>query len=190
MATVMAKGANFLFAKKYLEAKYGRETWERIMRSLSGDAKAVWGQSLLATGVYPFSAFKEMMSALTAELKTAKEQEVAAVYEHIADQSLSSVYKIFFRLAHPSYVIRNYPKLWSMFFNAGTVEVPVAEKGHAVVKFLLPDIFNDWLPPACLGYSKKAVEMAGGSDLTMKRTFSGKKSDGLWETIYELQWKE
>ncbi len=77
-----------------------------------------------------------------------------------------------------------------MFFNAGTVEVPVAEKGHAVVRFLLPEIFNDWLQPACLGYSKKAVTMAGGRGLTMKRLTFEKKAEDLWETVYELLWNE
>jgi hypothetical protein len=77
-----------------------------------------------------------------------------------------------------------------MFFNSGTVDVQVAESGHAVLKFLLPEIFNDWLPPACLGYSKKAVEMAGGRNLVMKRISAGKASDDLWETVYDLSWKE
>jgi hypothetical protein len=190
MTTVMAKGVNFVCAKKYIEDKYGTETWGRIMQSLSNDAKTVWGGVLLVSTAYPFTAFKEMMSALIGELKSAKESELAEIYEYIADQSLHKIYKIFFQLANPSFVIKNYPKLWSMFFNAGTVEVMLAEKGHAVLKFLLPEIFNGWLPPACLGYSKKAVEMAGGRNLVMKKSSVGKVSDDLWETVFDLRWTE
>lgn len=190
MKTVLAKGVNFLFARKYIENKYSAEIWGRIMQALSNDAKTVWAGVLLAGSEYPFAAFKEMISALNKELKTAKDPEIAAIYEYIADQSLNKMYKIFFRLANPSFVIKNYPKLWNMFFNTGTVEVQVAESGHAVLKFLLPEIFNDWLPPACLGYSKKAVEMAGGRNLLMKKVSAGKTSDDLWETVYDLSWKE
>ncbi len=190
MKTVMAKGVNFLFARKYIENKYSGETWGRIMHSLSDDSKTVWTGVLLAGSEYPFAAFKEMISSLNRELKTAKDPEIAAIYEYIADQSLSKTYKIFFKLANPSFVIKNYPKLWNMFFNAGTVEVQVAESGHAVLKFLLPEIFNDWLPPACLGYSKKAVEMAGGRNLILKKNSGGKTSDDLWETVYDLRWTE
>ena len=32
----------------------------------------------------------------------------------------------------------------------------------------LSEIFLDWRPPACMGYSKKAVEMSGGRDLSMR----------------------
>ena len=190
MTEVLAKGVSFLFARTYIVAKYGHETWEKVVASMTPESREIWGQSLLATQEYPFEAFKDMMSALSRVLKTAKDAELAAVYEYIADQSLNKMYKIFFRMAHPSYVIKNYPSLWKMFFNAGVVEVPVAEKGHAVVRFLLPEIFNDWLSPACLGYSKKAVEMAGGRGLTMGRGSREKKGEELWETVYELRWSE
>jgi hypothetical protein len=190
LTAVLAKGVSFLYARTYIEEKYGRDTWERVMQSMPPGSREVWSSYLLVTQEYPFAAFKDMMSALNGALKAAKEEELAAIYEYIADQSLNKMYKIFFRLAHPSFVIRNYPKLWRMFFSAGTVEVPVAEKGHAIVRFLLPEIFNDWLTPACLGYSKKAVEMAGGSGLTADRVSRGKKDEDLWETVYELRWKE
>lgn len=187
---VKAKGVNFICAKNYIEKKYGNKTWVQIMDCLSNEGKAVWNNCLLSGSEYPFSAFKEMMSAFPTVLKTTKDGEIAAVYEYIADQSLNTIYKIFFRLSQPSFVLKSYPILWSRFFNAGTVDVPVAEKGQASVRFLLPDVFDDWLQPACLGYSMKAVAMAGGSGLTMKRTAYEKKPDGLFESVYELRWKE
>jgi hypothetical protein len=190
MKIVMAKGVNFLFARKYIENKYSTVNWDRIMQYLSNESKTVWSGVLPAGSEYPFAAFKEMMSSVNTDLKTAKDPEIAEIYEYIADQSLNKTYKILFKLANPSCLIKNYPKLCNMFFNTGTVEVQVAESGHAVLRFLLPEIFNDWLPPACLGYSKKAVEMAGGRNLVMKKNSSGKTSDDLWETIYDLRWME
>jgi hypothetical protein len=190
MSEVMAKGVNFVCSKKYINSKYGAETWDRIIQFMPDEAKAVWRGSLLAGNSYPFTAFKDMMSALTRELKFTKEQEIAAIYEYIADQSLTTMHKIFFRILNPSLVIKNYPKLWKMFFNTGTVTVPLAEKGHAVLIFLLPEIFNDWLPPACHGYSKKAVEMAGGKSIVLKKNSANKMSTDLWETVYELWWTE
>ena len=38
---VKAKGVNFICAKKYIEKKYGEETWGKIMDCLSNDGKAV-----------------------------------------------------------------------------------------------------------------------------------------------------
>ena len=143
---VAAKGVNFLYSKRFIESKYGEAVWAQIMKSLSKESQEIWEAGLLVYKEYPFAAFKEMISALTRELKLAKDSELASIYEYIADQSLNKIYKIFFTFANPSFVIKNYPRLWDKFFNSGKVEVPLSEKGHAVVKFTLPEIFLDWLP--------------------------------------------
>lgn len=190
MENVLAKGVNFLYSKRFIESQYGGDVWTGVIKSLSKESQEIWDTGILVHREYPFAAFKEMITVLTREVKSAKDPEIARIYEHIADQSLNKIYKIFFALSKPSFVIKNYPKLWDKFFNAGKVEVPVSREGHAVVKFTLPEIFLDWLPPACLGYSKKAVEMAGGKDLTMREQGRTKVSEGTWEFTYELRWKE
>jgi hypothetical protein len=35
MADVPAKGANFLYAKRFIEASYGTEKWEKVMHAMS-----------------------------------------------------------------------------------------------------------------------------------------------------------
>jgi hypothetical protein len=189
MGDVLAKGVNFLYSKRFIVSEYGAEKWDRVFNALPKDSQEVWGSGILASNSYPFAAFKEMMNVLTKELGAPRRDQLARIYEYIADQSLNKIYKIFFKLANPSYVIKNYPKLWANFFNTGTVEVQ-AEKGHAVLKFILPEIFLDWLPPACLGYSKKAVEMSGGTGLSMKEKSTRRLGEDLWEIVFELDWSE
>lgn len=190
MKQIMAKGVNFLYSKRFIEAKYGTETWQQTIKSLPKEAQEIWGSVILVNQEYPFSAYKEMIAALTEKLKSLKDAEIASIYEYVADQSLEKIYKIFFHFTNPSFVIKNYPKLWDKFFNTGKVEVPLAEKGHAILKFELPSVFLDWLSPACLGYSKKAVEMAGGRNLSMSRKNIVQLSGDSWEITYELRWDE
>ncbi len=189
MEEVMAKGVKFLYSKRFIESEYGTATWEKVMELMPEEAREVWAGGILVNRNYPFAAFKEMTKALTKELGSAKEGQLSRIYEYVAGQSLSQVYKIFFSLTNPSFVIKNYPKLWSNFFSAGKVEVPAVEKGHAVLKFTVPEIFLDWLPPACLGYSRKAVEMAGGKDLSVKELDRKRLTQDAWEIIFELNWR-
>jgi hypothetical protein len=187
---VLARGVNFLYTKQFIVKKYGDERWEGILRSLSDDSHKIWGGTLLPILEYPFSSFKELTSILSSQLNLDHESELASIYEYIADHSLNNLYKIFFSFTSPSFVIKNYPKLWRRFFNAGKVEVHESEKSHAVLKFTLPEIFIDWLGPACLGYSRKAVEMARGRNLTMELKGAYKISEDLWEIVYGLHWFE
>jgi len=190
MQEVLARGVNFVYTIQYIVNKYGVETWKLLLQSLSEDARKVWGDILVPILDYPFRLFKELISSLPIALNIGQDSELASIYEYIADQSLNKLYKIFFSFTNPSFVIKNFPKLWSRFFNTGKVEVPVSESGHAILKFTLPEIFHDWLEPACFGYSKKAVEMSGGRNLTMDMKGSDKGPNDHWEIVYELHWDE
>ena len=166
------------------------ETWHMLLQALSEDARTLWGGILVPIREYPFIVFKEMISTMTSALKIEQDSELASIYEYIADHSLNKLYQIFFSYTNPSFVIKNYPRLWRRFFNTGEVEVLVSEKNHAILKFTLPEIFLDWLEPACFGYSKKAVEMGEGKNLTIRKKSSNKAPGDHWEIVYELNWTE
>jgi len=57
------------------------------------------------------------------------------------------------------------------------------------VTFTLPEIFLDWLPPACLGYSRKAVEMAGGKHFAMRPLGKEEQYNKDWKISYKLSWQ-
>ena len=190
MEEVMARGPNFVYTKDFINEEYGEEVWTQLLDSLPEQAAKVWRLPHLITEEYSFSAFKEIIKALANLEGSLADQQTTNLYAYIADRSLHTVYKVFFRFTNPAFVIKNYPKLWSRFFTIGTVEVPTAQRGHALLSFTLPEIFLDWLPPACYGFSKKAVEMAGGSNLSMKEETKSRLDDGLWNICYELSWDE
>ncbi|MBN1782594.1 hypothetical protein JW948_15770 [bacterium] len=187
---VYAKGPNFVFGREYIKNTCGETVWQNVLDHMPESAREVWKQKLITVGSYPFIAFKQMLHSLATVLEDVSQQQTAQMYEYIADRSLNSLYKIFFSFTKPSFVISNYPKLWQRFFTCGEVNVPVATKEFAMVEFLLPEIFLDWLPPACYGYSKKAVEMAGGTQMEMHLNDKIHEQDNSWHFIYELQWKE
>lgn len=185
-----ARGPNFIYAREWIQNQHGADGWKRILAALPPKAAEVWGGPLLASATYPFPAFKAVLPVLSAQTGVQTDRQLAGMYAHIADRSLNQIYKVFFRATNPAFVIRNYPKLWARFFTEGTVEVPVAERGHAVLRFVLPEIFLDWLPAACLGFSEKAVQMAGGSGLKLGQTEMVLRPDGLWQIEYDLRWSE
>jgi hypothetical protein len=190
MPEIMARGPNFVYAKEFIQQHYGEAVWQSLLQALPLAASEVWSSRHLITEAYPFSAFKAMVTALSNVSETGSETQMSELYAYIADRSLNSVYKVFFRFSQPASVIKNYPKLWNRFFSVGTVNVVHSEKEQAVLEFSLPEIFLDWLPGACYGFSKKAVEMAGGRELQIDEKSRFKASGNAWKITFELQWKE
>ena len=135
MEQVLARGVNFLYTKQFIVNKYGNEKWEGMLQSLSDDSRKIWGGSLLPIIEYPFSLFKELTSIASSELKLNHESELASIYEYIADQSLNKLYEMFFSFANPSFVIKNYPKLWSRFFNTKSRSSSVRKRSCKVQSY-------------------------------------------------------
>lgn len=190
MKEVLARGPNFVYARDFIQAEHGADTWRRVLEDLPSSSVEVWHGHLLVTGIYPFQAFKDLLRALETAVGAIREEETARMYEFIADRSLTTVHKFFFRFADPSFVIKRYPMLWERFFLTGKVNVATAEKGRAVLEFQLPNIFLDWLGPACAGYSKRAVELAGGRDFELQEISHQDLEGDSHQTDFELRWTE
>ncbi len=190
MEDAIAKGPNFVFARQYVLEKYGKKVWQDILFGLDDSAFEIWNGKLHLRRNYPFSAFKQFANQLFDIVKVESENNYGTLYEYIAEQSLNTLYKMFFKYTQPAFVIRNYPRLWRQFFKTGTVNVPISHKGYAMLSFNLPEIFISWLPSACYGYSKKAIELGGGRDLILKENSKSKTEKGWWNIFYELKWVE
>ena len=190
MSEVMARGPNFVYAEEFIRSTHGAVVWEQVVADMPRESAAIWRGTLLVTGSYPFSAFKAMLATLAKVVGEVPEEETTQMYEFIADRSLSTIHKFFFRFADPTFVIKRYPILWQRFFKSGEVRVSEVGRGRARLEFDLPEIFLDWLPPACFGYSKKAIEMAGGTNLQLQQLECKELPAGIWRATYHLSWNE
>jgi hypothetical protein len=185
-----ARGANFVLALAYVREVHGEAVLARALDRLSPADRRVWDGPPLLIGTYDFGAFKAFTVAVARETGTGGDRALAEMYAFIADRSLSSLYKVFFRLANPAFVLGNFPRLWSRFFTAGVVQVPHAAKEAAELRFTLPPVFLDWLGPACLGYSTKAIQLAGGRDARVQELRRHALANGDWEVDYKVTWRE
>lgn len=185
-----SRGPNYVYAKEYVIKTYGESTWNSVLANMSPDLAAKWKGALLPSHSYSFGDFRSFTKILTKQVGSFAQKENGKMYEYIADRSLNGIYKMFFRLSSPSFAIKNYPKLWSHFFNAGKVSVLSVESKRAVIEFTVPEIFVDWLDDACYGYSKKAIELGGGKDLKLYRVKKVDSGVGQWALTYELTWVE
>jgi hypothetical protein len=190
LQAINARGVNFIYAREFLKTTYGEAGWPKLLAQLSDPARVVWESMIMPISSHPFAYFKEMIDVTCGHFHAGRNEHIWQMYEFIADRSLNQLYKVFFRLSKPSFVIGNYPRLWEKFFTAGEVSVPSAGRGSAELNFVLPGIFLDWLPPACRGFSNKAITMAGGKNLAQQEVSQTKVAEDSYAIIFVLSWDE
>lgn len=184
----VARGTNFVLAREYVIATHGEATWTRVLAGLTPEHRRTW-EAPVTVGTYDFEAFKAAAAALARETGQGDET-LARMYAYIADRSLNGLYKVFFRLANPAFVLGNFPRLWTRFFTAGSVQVPLAAAERAELCFAVPETFLGWLGPACLGYSTRAIELAGGRQVRVRERERRRRRDGEWEVVFDVTWRE
>ncbi|HSG05545.1 MAG TPA: hypothetical protein VLB09_04005, partial [Nitrospiria bacterium] len=148
---VKAKGLNFVYFRDYVTENQGAAFWSDFLQNLPEEDQHIWKGAILSAW-YPFKYFKTGFFEYARLMGTGNRSKLPKVYEYIAEKSLNTIYKVFFKVAaSPTFVLKNYPKLWSLFFNTGSVEILETGDKHCTFRFTLPEIFLDWLGPACTG---------------------------------------
>ncbi|TAK01247.1 MAG: hypothetical protein EPO39_14445 [Candidatus Manganitrophaceae bacterium] len=184
---VMAKGTNFVYFQEYVIQKHGKAFWDQFMAKADVQEKKTWEAAYIG-GWYPFVDFKGAFFRY-AKMQGGGNEALSEAYEFIADRSLNTLYRLFFKaMSSPQFVLKNYPRLWSMFFNQGNVEVLEGEGTRCRFRFILPEVFLDWLPPACIGYTRKAVTLAGGKNVIVREESRAKESQ-MQVVVYTVQWQ-
>lgn len=186
----IVKGANYVYTKDYIIKTYGLPKWQQILDKLSKPSAMIWSNNLILIDSFPFEPYYEIIKTLAEVCGLNSTEELGKVYEYIAHKSLNSVYQMFLSLTQPSFVLSRYPLLWKRFFNTGMVKINHIEKGKAEIEFGLPASFKEWITPACYGFSKAAIEMAGGSQFNQKLRTSEVSDSGEWKFVYDLTWLE
>ncbi len=187
-AAVMAKGINFVYFKKYVLQAEGERFWNALLESAPETDQSVWRMPVLSAW-YPFEMFKCMFFRYAEAKGQNRDADLSRIYEYIARHSLSTIHRLLFKAtASPHFVLSNYPKLWGQFFKDGAVEVLENANQRCRFCFVLPEIFLDWLPPACTGYTRMAVTLAGGRDVQIRES-ARERRGGLHFVSYEASWR-
>jgi len=184
----MVRGVNYIFTRQYILQHQGMDLWKKVLAMLPLEHRQEWEKPLLAISLYSFSAYMELIEKYCDMISVAQKQELISIYEYIAEQSLTTLYKHYMNRTDPSSMIGNFPKMWDRFFSAGKVEVYELTPTSVRLEFELPEVFLSWIFSACLGFSRKAVELGGGVGLVQQEKKRIRVKADIWKISYSLNW--
>ena len=154
------KGAGILKWSTFVEERFGVGTMARLLASAPPELRAL-EPSIVASGWYPVAypghIFRRIADDLVPERREQNElfEKLGRV---VAEDNLSSIYRLLLTLMSPDKVLGMTPRLWTKYFDGITVTVsPGAHRTGTVVVEGLQDL--PYIAPIACGWLTLAYEL-------------------------------
>lgn len=151
----------------FIQEKFGREAYDKIVAGLSESDRNALGSVVLQSAWYEYSLVLRIMEAAEKLYVASGPRSLAwEMGRFSAEYGLKTVYKIFFKVADPQFIISRASKIFSNYFDSGTMEVISLEPRSAHIRirgFNQPcQVFCD----RAMGWMERTLELAGAKSVT------------------------
>src|SRR5687767_10012507 len=140
------KGTALISTLRFNQETFGEAGLRKILGALAPEDRATVETGLLVSAWYPFSLLIRLMR----ESGRYDAGRTLHLYRHMgrasAEYSLTTIYRIFFKIGSPQFTLARATRVFSNYYDTGTMEAIVNEKGHAIVE--LRD-FDEPAPEFC-----------------------------------------
>jgi hypothetical protein len=155
------KGSHVIAGREWIDEKLGAGTFEKFVAG--GDPAF---QALLPGTWYDIFTFNDAITKSAQRLG----RDVKGITEEIARinglRDLTSLYRVFLRVAAPVRVMGFLPQLWRNYVKFGDTTVITNEHGLFVGECVgIPTKVIDWACGGWRGFVPAAIEVAGGKNL-------------------------
>ena len=182
------KGLSFQHLREFVHARFGEGAWLEVLAKLGPESRRVFSEPLLASAWYPYSAYVEMEKIVIHQFFSGNVRRAREIGAHDLEAGLKKVYREFFKVGSPAFIIRMSAILWRQYFNQGKMTIEKSARGIVVVRideFIPPDEATCW---DIYGSMFRAIELSGAKALKGDHTACPLKGDPCLK--YEARWDE
>lgn len=186
---VNVKGTTIAGRRHYVLAHHGEDKLKAVLAGLKDKEAA----KRLETGVlksswYPFELLIDLTETIDKVVGRGDGKLYRAMAAQTAEDDLSTVYKVFFKLLQPMYIFNKAAQLWSSYYTSGKLQT--TQLGPATIEM---EILNFETPhwahcESVLGWAQKSIEMTGVKGVRADHVEC--RSKGAQHCRMRLFWKE
>ena len=160
-----AKGTVIASTLAFLNEKLGKEGAVQLIEGLGAEHSALLKGPVLQGNWYPIDLLIKLVIAAEGKVAMPEKKKKTLAWElgrFSAETGLKGIYKVFFKMADISFIIKRAPHVWSSYYDSGTMQVLVAEPNKAIMRIAGFDQPSAILCDRVLGWMERTVEMSGG----------------------------
>jgi hypothetical protein len=159
------KGSALRSTMNYLREHFSDEQVRRVLAKLPPAHQDIVEKPILISKWFDSDILTTLMRTMSAELGQPSEILFHRLGRQSCDDGLNTVYRIFFKIGSPSYLLKFVAQVWRNYYSDGKMEV-VSRTDSSVHIRLLECAFPD--PGMCLrlsGWMERSLEISGAKNI-------------------------
>jgi uncharacterized protein (TIGR02265 family) len=181
------KGTAVQSSLRYVQERFGQETLARVIDRLDPPDREVFHHGILPSSWYPMSAFLHFMQEARRQLGSQDKELLRHMGVASCDYGMSTVYRIFFKLGSPEFVIGRASGVFSSYYDTGRVRIVDSGPGRAIVEL---EDFDGAGPEFCErlhGWMERILELAGARNVRSAHSSCVHRGDAVCR--FEGRWE-
>jgi len=157
----LIKGSGITNTINFVKSKYGTSALEEVLAAMPDPSRQAIA-STLATGWYPVEQIGDLLTAMKTTIGKGKPDFLYSVSIDASKATFNLVYKVFFKLGSPSYIISKVTSVWSTLVNKGELKVVDKSDKHIIVRLTdFPYKNTDYCAERLRGWFRAPLELSG-----------------------------
>ncbi|MEM3341635.1 MAG: hypothetical protein QW728_02980 [Thermoplasmata archaeon] len=166
---IKLKGTGIKPVIEYIYKTHGKEGWDKVLANLPADVRTVISGTILATSWYDIEDFATFLETSDKVFSNGNGYFVEKSGKYSADYAMNAIYRVFFKIGSPGYIIEKSSSLWEKYYTHG--KMVVLERTANTVLLELQDFpFANWA--WCGGitaYMERILELTGAKNPSLKQ---------------------
>jgi hypothetical protein len=180
------KGSALEARFRWTHLHHGPAGMDKLLRSLKPEDRALHEKLILPSSWYPFGAFVRVNEAIDRAFGTGDLSLVPTVARWAAEANLTTLYKFFYQIGSPGFILSMGSRLWRVHYDAGALEVAAGDR-VATLSIV------DWPEPhrvhciAVAAWMVRSAELSGATDVVLDEKSCRAKGDARCD--FGLTWR-
>jgi len=159
------KGTAVQSSMRYVQERFGEGALAGVIEALPEADRKAFGHGALASSWYGMDAFLRFMQEAERQLGTQEPDVVRRMGRASCDYGVTTVYRIFFKVGSPEFIISRAARVFSSYYDSGELRIAESGPGRAVAELVG---LEGGAPQFCeriFGWMQRTLELAGAKGL-------------------------
>lgn len=161
------KGSALRSSMSFLREHYPLPTVERILGGLPEEDRKILTPPILTSAWFPAEALCRLAHGMEKETPGDPEELYLRLGKQSCEDGLNTVYRLFFQIGSPSFIIKRISQVWSNYYDEGKMAIISSTSNTVHVRLegaALPDAA---MCTRITGWMTRALELSGGKSIAL-----------------------